>query len=204
MRNIEKYIFGLSCDLDSVHYDIKNDFITFFKIDKVKFASNIRLTINHNADRVIADTKNNDLKLVQLGSLLFFRLRVDNEKHLEAYNSVLNGKLKHCSYMIRKTNVTPCNDIMKSFKDNSNDRFEMVEGVVFEICLTDSPRDANTFATTDRQHALIRNIDWSKSVELTETKDYWHEFLEFEEISMELEDLGKMLNKVNERLLKLK
>lgn len=206
---IEKAIYGLAADFEAVHWDIKGENVEYYHVEPstVQYAKNVAFTIDHKPKQTITTTKNEgngQLILVQKGSFLFFKFTPTTKDGERIYRYVKLQKLRKCSYIFRK---------LASFRDvetenntpivmEPTEKIVIHHAAVYEICLTNSPRDKTTFCTTDVNHPLLKGINWETNVELV-ARDYWEEIVKCAALDEQLEQLERELERSQRRTNKL-
>lgn len=207
---MEKAIYGLAADFEAVHVDIKGEEVEYYHVEPrtVQYAKNVALTLEHKPKQTITTTRNQEngqLILIQKGSLLFFKFTPSTKEGERIYRYVKQKKLRHCSYTFRK--LATLRDTKTERKTawimGSGETIVINHAAVYEICLTNTPRDKNTFVTTDKNHPLLKGIEWKTNVELVAT-DYWKEAVELGELDEQLEQLEcdlLILHRKNKKLL---
>lgn len=199
---MEKAIYGLAADFEAVHWDIKGENVEYFHVEPstVQYADNIAFTLGHEPKETITttkDRKNGHLILVQKGSLLFFKFVPTTKNGERFYRYVKQQKLRKCSYIFRK--VLSYRDVQNEKKlmwaMDFKEKILINHGTVFEICLTNRPRDNTTFCTTDVNDPRLKGINWTTNV-LLQGGSHWEQHLEMEELN----DMIKESDLINERI----
>lgn len=203
---MEKAIYGLAADLQAVHFDIKKDFTEYFTVNHAQFASNIALTVEHEPKQLVTTTKNREngeLILVKIGSLLFFKFIPTTPKGNRLYRYVKQQRLRKCSYIFSKlgNETDEKSEEKMAWVLDKNDKIVKKNAMIFEVCLTNTPRDANTFCTTNVNHPLLRGINWETNIKATEhTNEHWDSYSEqhgmFDSVEKSLKDFDKKIKKV--------
>lgn len=205
---MEKAIYGLAADFEAVHWDIKGGKVEYFHVEPstVRFASNVAFTLEHEPKQVITTTKNEEngqLIIVQKGPLLYFKF-IPTTKHGERfYRYVKLQKLRKCSYIFRK--VLSYRDVQNEKKlmwaMDSKEKILINHGTVFEICLTNSPRDDTTFCTTDVNDLRLKGINWTTNVEL-QSGSHWEQHLEMEDLKDKIKEIELSFKRIDNLLMK--
>ena len=205
---MEKAIYGLAADFEAVHWDIKGKNVEYFHVkpSTVNYADNVAFTLEHEPKEIITTTKdqeNGQLILVQKGPLLFFKF-VPATKHGERfYRYVKLQRLRKCSYIFRK--ILSYRDVHNEKKlmwaMDSKEKILINHGTVFEICLTNSPRDNTTFCTTDVNDPRLKGINWITNVEL-KGGSRWEQHLETEELKDMIEEFDLTSKRIDQLLSK--
>ncbi|MCR8853499.1 hypothetical protein [Lysinibacillus fusiformis] len=206
---MEKAIYGIAADFEAVHWNRKGENVEYFHVEPstVQYAENVAFTLEHKPKQTITTTKkqeNGQLIIVQKGSLLFFKFIPTTKDGQRIYRYVKQRKLRQCSYIIRK--LASLRDIKTegklSLAMDPKETIVINHGVVYEICLTNSPRDKNTFCTINANHPLFKDIEWETNVELTAT-DCWDEEVKLAELDEQLEQLERDLERSQRKTKKL-
>lgn len=208
MRKIEKYIYGLAADFRNVYFELKKDLTNFeyLDADKVRYGKDIAFTLGHEPKEFITSiqtqSENGELIFVEKDGLLFFRFSPKNEHGKRIFRYVKQRKLRQCSYIYKKMKCT--RDLANESKCGveGNERIYQNEGVIYEICLTNTPRDTNTFCTTDKHHPRLKGIVWEQNITLSGV-DHWGEHVEWEQVGQELKDIGKRIELLDQIILKM-
>lgn len=194
---MKKAIYGLAADFEAVHWNIKGENVEYFHVEPstIQYAENVAFTLEHKPRQTITTTKdkeNGQLILVQKGPLLFFKFIPTTKDGERIYRYVKQRKIRQCSYIFRKL------ESLRDLETESKLQWAMDAGetifinhaVVFEICLTNNPRDKNTFCTTNANLSLLRGIEWKTNVELS-AADYWKEEVKHAELDEQLEQIKR-------------
>lgn len=209
MIKIEKAIYGMAADFSAVFFERGETGTTFFRVDpaKVKFAKDIAFTLNHEPKKTITTLlgkENGELIIVQKGECLFFKFIPTTRAGQRLYRYVKAVKYRQCSYIynVEKRVIDAEMEERFSWSLEPHEHIFLDEAIIFEVCLTNTPRDKLTFCTTDANHPQLKGIDWTTNVQFTE-QDCWKESLEratrLEELPREMADLQQqMKNLINE------
>ncbi|KPN97746.1 HK97 family phage prohead protease [Lysinibacillus sp. ZYM-1] len=206
---MEKVIYGLAADFEAVHWNRKGENVEYFHVEPstVQYAENVAFTLEHKPKQTITTTKNEEngqLIIVQKGPLLLFKFIPTTKDGERIYRYVKQRKLRQCSYIFRK--LASLRDVRTegkaSWAIDPGETIMINHGAVYEICLTNTPRDKNTFVTTDANHPLLKSIEWKTNVELAAT-DYWKEEVKLAELDEQLERLERDLARSHRKTKKL-
>ncbi|WP_277587343.1 hypothetical protein [Psychrobacillus antarcticus] len=208
MREIEKYIYGLAADFKNVYVDVKKGLTDFCYLndEKVRYSKDIAFTLGHEPKEfitsILTQSENGELILVEKDGLLFFRFSPKNEHGNRIFRYVKQRKLRQCSYMYKKMKRT--RDLKNESKCGveGNERIYKNEGVIYEICLTNTPRDTDTFCTTDKHHPRLKWIVWEQNITLSD-EDHWREHMEWDAFGQELKDMGNRIEQLDRQLIKM-
>jgi phage head maturation protease len=148
---MDKYIYGCAKCFHFLEEE-NGEFVALDR-DSLKISSEVGLTLGHNMDQVLTTTAQNNLDLVIAKKGIYFRYHVTGEEGERAYWKVKNQALRHCS-SIRYTGH------LEKWR-GSNLFYIEVDSVMYELCLTNSPADCETFCTTQADDIRLAPIDWS-------------------------------------------
>ncbi|MFF5993953.1 hypothetical protein AAGS61_04210 [Lysinibacillus sp. KU-BSD001] len=202
---IERAIYGLAADFGAVHWNKKGENVEYFHVEPstVKYAKNVAFTLEHEPKQTVTTTKNQEngqLIIVQKGPLLFFKFIPTTKAGERIYRYVKLQKLRKCSYIFRR--FTSLRDIKTESKlslvMDPGEAILINHGAVYEICLTNHPRDTTTFCTTDANHPLLKGIEWKTNVQFT-ASDYWGQHLEREDFKNELDNMQRRIDDLGEK-----
>ncbi|WP_431029655.1 hypothetical protein [Lysinibacillus sp. LZ02] len=206
---IERAIYGLAADFGAVHWNKKGENVEYFHVEPstVKYAKNVAFTLEHEPKQTVTTTKNQEngqLIIVQKGPLLFFKFIPTTKAGERIYRYVKLQKLRKCSYIFRK--FTSLRDIKTESKLSLvMDPGEVIlinHGAVYEICLTNNPRDTTTFCTTDANDRRLEGIEWKTNIQHSDV-DYWDEEVKLAKLDEQLEQLERDLERSRRKTKKL-
>lgn len=202
---MEKAIYGLAADFEAVHWDIKGEKVEYFRVEPstVQFAENVAFTLEHEPKHTLTTTKNEEngqLIIVQKGPLLFFKFIPTTKDGERIYRYVKQRKLRQCSYIFRR--LASIRDLKTegklSWAMDEGDTLLINHVGVYEICLTNNPRDKNTFCTTDVNHPVLKGIEWKMNVQFT-ASDYWKEHMEHADLKEELAEMQRRIDSLGDK-----
>lgn len=168
----DQAIYGLAMPFDDSYweYDKWTDTITYERTNRnaVVFDTIVGATIDHDYSRTLGDIRDNLIVRANEYGVVF-KLIPNCPEGFSAYKKVKRGALKHCSvsYLVRQsaTDTEEERRAAKKFKELGwkekvkVKRYKKV--LLFEICLTNEPANASTFCTTDKNHPMLKGIDWN-------------------------------------------
>lgn len=170
---MERAIYGLAMPFKDMYwkYDRLTNTYTFDKTNKesIIFDTVVGITIDHDYSRSLGDIRDNLIvKANEHG--VCFKLIPNDPLGYSAYKKVKRGALRHCSvsYLVRKTNrdvkaEQQAADLLNTLKWNERivvNEYKKI--LLFEICLTNYPANPATFCTTEKDHPLLKGVNWDE------------------------------------------
>lgn len=214
---MQKHIYGLAATFDHFVGEEKSGIAEFVRVNSnnVRYGKSVALTVNHNPKHTITTTKNGEktgeLLLVQTGFGLYFRFTPITEDGMRAYRHVKQRKLRQCSCIFktgRKKRDLEHEERLKRSAPGvlGTDRiYKYSDATIFEICLTSSPKDTETFCTTDPNHPGLKGVEWLQNIEHSDV-EYWDDYVISKEIDegigeieQRLERMDKLLNELRKK-----
>lgn len=181
---MDKYIYGKAFNFNTVLEYEEFSCYLFCEPENFKIGQTVGLTINHKYDKLITTTEQNNLDLAVNQEGLFFRYKVSGEAGEQAWWEVQNWNLHYCSCIRTSRSYTR----MEYLEDQFNFPYPVLmddAAELFEICLTDKPRDWNTFCTVDSDDIRLAGIDWS-NMPAASPNNIWEEEYSFHQSKTQL------------------
>lgn len=210
---MEKAIYGMAADFSAVFHERDEKGTTYFRVDPaaVKFAKDIAFTLNHEPKETITtllEPSNGELIIVRKDGCLYFKFVPTTRSGNRLYRNVKAGKYRQCSYIYNAKKRVRDTDMEERFAWSlePHERMALDEAIIYEVCLTNTPRDKVTFCTTDANHPQLQGIDWTTNVQLTD-EDCWKENVKIAETAADLEamqlemaDIQRQLNELDKQI----
>lgn len=212
---MQKHIYGLAATFDHFEGEVTRGVSEFSRVnaENIRYGKQIALTVNHNPKQTITTTKNSEktgeLILVQNTNGLFFRFTPSTEEGFRAYRYVKQRRLRQCSCIFYKGQKQ--RDMLHEERLNAimpgvlgSDRiYKYSEALLYEICLTSSPKNQSTFCTIDPHHPMLEGIEWVHNIEHSDF-DGWSEYVERHELGQEIKKIEEQFKRLDIKINKLK
>lgn len=181
-----KAIYGLAIHFaDHCNYeehDPETNTFRFFRFEPSSIRSDglIGITLEHDFGKCLGRTDEGDLSIYITDIGLYFRLIPTTPAAMSAYKRVKRNALRHCSFcckyeyknVSRNTRLeAAAKRKLSQFIGSSDDNIvveTLANILLYEICLTNSPANQETFCTTDVHDKRLAGIDWNHPIHITE------------------------------------
>ncbi|MUG43439.1 HK97 family phage prohead protease [Paenibacillus woosongensis] len=177
---MEKAIFGCAIPFEDYpcwSYDEDSRTHTFERVNPLGIMTDgmVGMLEDHSFDKQLGRTDNGTLSLYINNRGLFFRLRPTNKAAYSCYKRVKRNALRHCSigYLSHKKDLIRVSDDeekIKKLQASGDERVifqELREIQLYEITLTNHPKQDYTFCTTNKRDERFVGIDWDKPITIT-------------------------------------
>ncbi|MBE1557002.1 HK97 family phage prohead protease [Sporosarcina limicola] len=206
---MKKYIYGLAKKFDFISGIVIDGIekCSYTDSETVTYAKEVAMTLEHNPKQTLTTTaapEGGELILVQTNKGLYFRYAPLSVEGLRAYRHVKHRRLRQCSCIFRRgklkrdiKNETRAKKLHPILNDMSLYKDKKI--CLYEICLTNNPKDTKTFCTTDKDHPLLKGIEWITNI-INGEEDYWKEEVESEAFKEWMRDFEESRKKADKKI----
>lgn len=181
---MKKYIYMKVCDFKEPAYFSETDSLQGYYDAAITFATNLVVTTDHEPKELFKG----EVVLVLDNGILYARFEGEENR---LYRYVKQGRYRNCSY---STCITDAIDIAPV----EGKRVQAVKKMhIFEVCVTNSPRNKNTLCTVDEHHAELAHIKWQENVKRIDSEAVEEMLLtdEIQSVAQRFKHFDKLLNK---------
>ena len=186
---MKKYVYMKVCDFKEPTYFAEKDIVQGYYDATITFATDLIVTTNHEPREIFKG----EMVLVLHNNVLYARFKGENDR---LYRYVKQRKYRHCSYISRDIEAQ---DLMPL----GQTRIQQVKKMhVFEVCVTNSPRNEGTFCTVDEHHADISHVEWQENIKRVSSSEV-EELIVSDEINNEIKHIQQKLKSADQTLKKI-
>lgn len=181
---MKKYVYMKVCDFKEPSNFSEHNKICGYYDASMTFATDLIVTTNHKPREVFQG----ETVLVMKNGVLYARFESSDDR---LYRYVKQRKYRHCSY----------SSIVEEAIDLAPVEGKRVQTVkkmhLFEICITNTPRNDATVCTVDEHHAELAHVEWNENIKRVESEAVEGIALEaeMETTQQRFEKIDKLLNK---------